>query len=85
MLGTDSLTSATPAESAQAPSSKPAQTTTSESAHQPSSRTSDRWAYAWVDRRLKVLSVLLPIAFVLALEFFHSCRRALETGRNLRV
>jgi signal transduction histidine kinase len=28
-------------------------------------------AYSWVDRRLKVMSVLLPVLFILAMEFFH--------------
>ena len=30
-----------------------------------------RWAYGWVDRRLKVMSVLLPVSFILALEIVH--------------
>ena len=41
------------------------------SAHQPSARAAERWAYKWVDRRLKVMSVLLPVCFILALEFVH--------------
>ena len=53
MFGRDSLTSAT----------------TSESVHRPSTRTVERWAYEWVDRRLKVMSVLLPVIFMVALEF----------------
>src|SRR5665811_2089430 len=40
-------------------------------AHKPSTRAGERWAYSWVDRRLKVMSVLLPVAFILALEFVH--------------
>lgn len=40
-------------------------------AHRPSTRAGERWAYKWVDRRLKVLSVLLPVAFLLGLEFVH--------------
>ncbi len=57
----DSVTSASAAESARQPST----------AHQPSTRAAERWAYKWVDRRLKVLSVLLPVGFILALEFVH--------------
>jgi len=45
--------------------------TTPTSAHQPSTRGGERWAYRWVDRRLKVLSVLLPVCFILGLEFVH--------------
>jgi signal transduction histidine kinase len=71
VLGTDGLTSATPAESAEATSSKPTQVTTSKSAHEPSTRAGERWAYRWVDRRLKVISVLLPVGFILAAEFVH--------------
>jgi two-component system nitrate/nitrite sensor histidine kinase NarX len=36
--------------------------------HKPSTRAGERWAYEWVDRRLKVMSVLLPVGFILALE-----------------
>jgi signal transduction histidine kinase len=71
VLGTDNLTSATPAESAEATSSKPTQVTTSKSEHKPSTRASERWAYRRVDRRLKVISVLLPVGFILAAEFVH--------------
>ncbi|NMM22440.1 MAG: GAF domain-containing sensor histidine kinase [Phycicoccus sp.] len=49
--------------------------------HQPSTRAAERWAYKWVDRRLKVLSVLLPVAFILALEFVHYT----VEGRDLRL
>lgn len=66
MLPTDSLISATPSEPPRAPS---------ESAPQPSQPTPpqptitvDRWTYEWVDRRLKVISVLLPVAFLIGLE-----------------
>jgi len=37
-------------------------------AHKPSNRVAERWAYEWVDRRLKVMSVLLPVGFIVALE-----------------
>ena len=79
MLGTDSVTSSTnTSESAHArsesvhatgPGSVPA--ATSRSAHKPSTRAGERWAYKWVDRRLKVMSVLLPVGFILALELVH--------------
>jgi len=36
--------------------------------HKQSTRAGERWAYEWVDRRLKVMSVLLPVCFILALE-----------------
>jgi two-component system nitrate/nitrite sensor histidine kinase NarX len=36
--------------------------------HNPATRPSERWAYEWVDRRLKVMSVLLPVGFIFALE-----------------
>ena len=41
---------------------------TLDSARRQSTSTVERWAYEWVDRRLKVMSVLLPVAFILALE-----------------
>ena len=79
MLGTDSTTSSPPtSESAQATESESvharfeaAQSPTPTSVHKPSTRASERWAYNWVDRRLKVMSVLLPVGFILALEFVH--------------
>jgi signal transduction histidine kinase len=40
-------------------------------ADRPSTHATERWAYKWVDRRLKVMSVLLPVGFILALEFIH--------------
>jgi signal transduction histidine kinase len=33
-----------------------------------STRAAERWAYKWVDRRLKVLSVLLPVVFIVGLD-----------------
>ncbi|HYO20545.1 MAG TPA: GAF domain-containing sensor histidine kinase [Dermatophilaceae bacterium] len=36
--------------------------------HQPAARPAERWAYEWVDNRLKVMSVLLPVGFIIALE-----------------
>ena len=50
---------------------EPADAATPASAHQPSTPAAERWAYKWVDRRLKVLSVLLPVGFILVLEFVH--------------
>jgi two-component system nitrate/nitrite sensor histidine kinase NarX len=35
---------------------------------QQSTRAAERWAYEFVDRRLKVMSVLLPVVFIVALE-----------------
>jgi signal transduction histidine kinase len=85
-LGTHDLTSTNEAESAQAtPESAHARSeyvratgaesvhaATSSSASEPSlPQVSGRWAYEWVDRRLKVMSVLLPVAFILVLEFIH--------------
>jgi len=43
----------------------------SASATDPSTATGQRWAYRWVDRRLKVISVLLPVGFILVLEYVH--------------
>jgi two-component system nitrate/nitrite sensor histidine kinase NarX len=37
-------------------------------ADQPFGHSVDRWAYQWVDNRLKALSVLLPVGFIVALE-----------------
>ena len=79
MLGTDSTISSPPtSESVQAtePESvharfEAAQSPTPTSVHKPSTRAGERWAYNWVDRRLKVMSVLLPVGFILVLEFVH--------------
>jgi signal transduction histidine kinase len=68
--------SASPAESAHA-RSESVQATGSESVHEATaesvstaqSGTVERWAYQWVDNRLKVLSVFLPVGFIVALEF----------------
>ena len=84
VLGTHSVTSpsASESESLQAtPESAHArsdhvQATGSDSVHEatsapprsPPARTVERWAYEWVDNRLKVMSVLLPVAFIVALE-----------------
>src|SRR5450759_4996350 len=70
VLGTDKLISPTPTERAHLPS-KSAHDGKRRSAHKPSTRTGERWAYGWVDRRLKVMSVLLPVCFILALELVH--------------
>lgn len=83
MLDTDRVTAtssdspqATPRESARArlgpaPAIAAALTATPTSAQAPSTRAAERWAYKWVDRRLKVMSVLLPVCFILGLEFIH--------------
>jgi two-component system nitrate/nitrite sensor histidine kinase NarX len=86
VLGTDSVTSSTStSESAHARSDSVPSTgsesaharfeaapgATPTTAHKPSTRAGERWAYGWVDRRLKVMSVLLPVGFILALEFVH--------------
>jgi nitrate/nitrite-specific signal transduction histidine kinase len=83
VLGTDSVTSSTaPSESAPARSEsaqgtesesvharfEAAQAPTPTSVHRPSARAGERWAYQWVDNRLKVLSVFLPAGFLVALE-----------------
>ena len=72
---TDNVTMASTPEPAQPESAherfEPVQAATPSSAHQTSTRAADRWAYRWVDRRLKVMSVLLPVGFILALEFVH--------------
>jgi two-component system nitrate/nitrite sensor histidine kinase NarX len=52
---------ATGSESVHAPSST--------FAHEPPTHAVERWAYEWVDNRLKVMSVLLPVGFIIALEF----------------
>jgi signal transduction histidine kinase len=51
--------------------SESAQDATQKSTQMFSTGPAERWAYQWVDRRLKVLSVLLPVGFILALEFVH--------------
>jgi two-component system nitrate/nitrite sensor histidine kinase NarX len=56
-------------EAAPAPTATSASTATS--AHKPWTRASERWAYKWVDTRLKIMSVLLPVGFIFALEFVH--------------
>jgi len=78
VLGTDSVPSTTTtSESAHARSEsaharfEAAPGATPTPAHKPSTRAGERWAYSWVERRLKVMSVLLPVAFILALEFVH--------------
>ena len=86
MLDTGRVTSATPSdlpqatprdsaharfESAPAIPARPTIAATPASAPAPSRRATDRWAYKWVDRRLKVMSVLLPVCFILGLEFIH--------------
>jgi len=48
-----------------------AQPTSPDPTQRPSTRAGERWAYEWVDRRLKVLSVLLPVVFILTLEVVH--------------
>ena len=78
MLGTDGKISTAPSESTDQPPESGQNTlellpdATPRSAH---SRTStdapERWAYGWVDRRLKIMSVLLPVAFILGLELLH--------------
>jgi signal transduction histidine kinase len=68
--------SASPAESAHA-RSQSVQATGSESVHGatsgsvnvPASGVVERWAYQWVDNRLKVLSIFLPVGFIVALEY----------------
>jgi len=46
-----------------------AQTHSSTFSHEPFPGAVERWAYQWVDNRLKVMSVLLPVGFIIALEF----------------
>jgi signal transduction histidine kinase len=71
VLGTDSTTSSPPTSESVHARFEAAQAPMPTSAHQPSTRAGERWAYNWVDRRLKVMSVLLPVGFILALEFVH--------------
>jgi signal transduction histidine kinase len=85
VLRTDDVISATPPELAHQPTesaharsesmsatwSESAPAAASTSAPDPSTGTDERWAYRWVDRRLKVISVLLPVGFILALELVH--------------
>lgn len=66
MLRTDSLISATPSEPARQ-SSKSAPQPSEPTAPQ-TTITAHRWTYEWVGRRLKVISVLLPVAFLIGLE-----------------
>ena len=81
MLGTDGKISTTPPESTNDPSEsaqkppEPAKVAPESagvalptSAHRASTHGSDRWAYGWFDRRPKIMSVLPPVAFILALE-----------------
>jgi signal transduction histidine kinase len=68
VVGKGSVTSATTSESAHA-KFESARAATPNAAHKPSTRAAERWAYEWVDRRLKVISVLLPVVFIIALEF----------------
>jgi signal transduction histidine kinase len=80
VFGKDSVTSATTSESAHA-KFESARAATPNAAHKPSTRAAERWAYEWVDRRLKVISVLLPVVFILALEFV----RYTVDGRDQRL
>jgi signal transduction histidine kinase len=75
VTGDGSVTATTTSESAharsesvQATGSESVHPATSESTHRPSTRAGERWAYEWVDNRLKVLSVLLPVAFIVGLD-----------------
>jgi signal transduction histidine kinase len=45
---------------------------TSEPAQKASKRAVERWAYQWVDNRLKVMSVLLPVVFIVGLELIRA-------------
>ena len=56
-------------ESVQATRSESVHGATSESVNAASSGTVERWAYQWVDNRLKVLSIFLPVGFIVALEY----------------
>jgi len=80
VFGKDNVTSATTSESAHA-KFESAQAATPDAAHRPSTREAERWAYEWVDRRLKVISVLMPVAFIVALEFV----RYTVDGRDRRL
>ncbi len=84
MLGTDGKIATTPPESTNHPSEsdrtppepaqtrpKPAGVAMPTSVHRASTHGTERWAYGWFDRRLKIMSVLLPVAFILALELVH--------------
>jgi two-component system nitrate/nitrite sensor histidine kinase NarX len=64
----------------QATGSESVHTASSEHAHGPPARAVDRWAYEWVDNRLKVMSVLLPVGFILALEL----ARFMLSGRGFQ-
>jgi signal transduction histidine kinase len=87
VLGTDHVTSATPSESAharsesvQATGSESLHAATSDHVHELSASPVERWAYQWVDNRLKVMSVLLPVGFIIALEFV----RVTISGKEFR-
>jgi len=76
VLDTDRVNSSATSESAharsgsvQATGSESVYTASSEHTHSPPPRAVERWAYEWVDNRLKVMSVLLPVGFIIALEF----------------
>ncbi|MEP7370105.1 MAG: hypothetical protein ABI662_10635, partial [Dermatophilaceae bacterium] len=84
MLGTDGKLSSTPSESTNHPSestqnlpetahpkAESAKLAVPISVRKASTQGSERWAYGWFDRRLKVMSVLLPVAFILFLELLH--------------
>jgi signal transduction histidine kinase len=75
VLGTDGSIATTPSESTNQPSESakaspelPPDATPRSAHHRTSTHVPARWAYGWVDRRLKVMSVLLPVTFILALE-----------------
>jgi signal transduction histidine kinase len=55
-------------ETVQATGSETIHPATSQSASGQSARAVERWAYQWVDNRLKVLSILLPVVFIIALD-----------------
>ncbi|HEY5247344.1 MAG TPA: GAF domain-containing sensor histidine kinase [Dermatophilaceae bacterium] len=88
LAGPDSM-DATVSESAharselvQATPSEPAPVATSGPVQKPANSSAERWAYKWVDRRLKVLSVLLPVTFILALELIHYAIEARDPRIN---
>ena len=59
-------------ESVQVTTSESVFSATSGTARQAPRRVADRWAYQWVDNRLKVMSVLLPVVFIVGLEFIRA-------------
>jgi signal transduction histidine kinase len=78
VLGTDGKNSMAPSESTDQPpesAQSSLELTPDATPRSAQSRTSTdapaRWAYGWVDRRLKIMSVLLPVAFILGLEVLH--------------